>query len=68
MIPSCQSVKFDEAKSQRRIEKAINIFGETIIKRILCFSLFLLGATRISIASLLEMPSETVKTTIKKPS
>ena len=65
MIPSCQSVKFDEAKSQRRIEKAINIFGENIVKRILCFSLFLLGATRISIASLLEMPSETVKTTIR---
>lgn len=65
MIPSCQSVKFDKAKSQRRIEKATIFFGEAIIKRILCFSLFLLGATKISIASLLEMPSESVKTTIR---
>ena len=65
MILSCQNIKFDASKSQKRIEKAIKIFGEAVINRILCFSLFLLGATRTSIASLIETPYESVKTTIR---
>ncbi len=65
MVLSCQNIKFDPTKSQKRIEKVTNIFGEAVIKRIICFSLFLLGATRASIASLIETPSESVKTTIR---
>lgn len=62
---SCQNIKFDASKSQKRIEKANKIFGEAVINRILCFSLFLLGVTRTTIASLLETPQESVKTTIR---
>ena len=65
MIISCQNLTFDTTLSKKRINRATNIFGITVIRRILCFSLYLLGITRTSIATLIEMPVDSVKTIIK---
>jgi len=65
MIISCQNLTFDSTLSHQRTNRAINIFGIAVIRRILCFSLYLLGITRASIAKLLGMPTDSVKTIIK---
>ena len=65
IIISCQDAKFNHNLSQERIDRATHIFGSAVIKRILCFSLYLLGMTRASIAKLIEMPTDSVKTIIK---
>ena len=65
MIISCKEMKFDTTLSKDRLERALNIFSKAVIKRILCFALYLLGATRVSIAKQLEMPTESAKTLLK---
>lgn len=65
MIISCRELKFDNHLSQERINRAVQIFGNLVIKRILCFALYLLGATRPSIAKQVRIPTESVKTFIK---
>lgn len=62
---SCQNLKFDATLSQQRIDRAMQIFGISVVRRILYFSLYLLGVTRTTIARLLEVPPDSVKTTIK---
>ncbi len=65
MIISCQNLQFDDKLSRERINRATQIFGVAVIKRIICFSLYLLGVTRPSIARLTDMPIESVKTVIR---
>lgn len=65
MIISCQNLIFNSTLSQKRINRATHIFGIAVIRRVLCFSLYLLGMTRTSIAKLIEMPTDSVKTIIK---
>jgi len=65
MIISCQNLTFNPTLSQQRINRAIHIFGIGVIRRVFCFSLYLLGVTRTSIAKLIEMPTDSVKTIIK---
>ena len=65
MVISCQELKFDTTLSKERLDRALNIFSEAVIKKILCFALFLLGATRTSIAKQLEMKTESAKTLLK---
>jgi len=65
MIISCQNLSFNSTLSQERINRATHIFGIAVIRRILCFSLYLLGMTRTSIAKLIGMPTDSAKTIIK---
>ena len=65
MIIPCQNLQFDDKLSAERINRATQIFGVAVIKRIICFSLYLLGVTRPSIARLADMPIESVKTVIR---
>jgi hypothetical protein len=65
MIISCQNLPFIPSLSGERIDRAINIFGISVIKRILCFALYLLGMKRPAIARLVEMPTNSTKTIIK---
>ncbi len=48
-----------ENKSQKRIDKAIRIFGISVIKNLIGFVLFLMGAERKKIAAYLNMPEGT---------
>ncbi len=62
----CQDLVFSQKQSQKRIDKALKVIPIKMLKRILCFSLYLLGAKRKAIASLMEIPQESVKTNISK--
>jgi hypothetical protein len=52
----CQDIVFSQNQSQKRIEKALRIFPSQVLKKILFFALYLLGARLNAIASLVEMP------------
>ena len=50
------NLNFSKTHSNKRLEKAYKSFGVNVIKRIIGFSLFLLGAKREDIALYLQMP------------
>lgn len=62
----CQNMAFSPQHSQKRIEKASLVLPAQVLKRILFFALYLLGARLNAIASLVEIPEESVKTTISR--
>lgn len=62
----CQDLVFSPEQSQKRIDRALQVLPVRVLKRILFFSLYLLGAKRKAISSLMEMPEESVKTGIRK--
>ena len=66
-IPSinCQNIPFSAELASRRISKACQLFGIGIIRRVLCWTLYLLGVDRTTIAQLLEIPLETTKSLLK---
>lgn len=53
-------LSFSPAKAARRTTKAVGRFGESVVRRILAFALFLMGAERREIASSLSMPVGTL--------
>ena len=64
-IINCQDLSFSAKLSRDRIDRALGTFGADVIKRLLCFALYLLGLNRRIIAKLLGLPTETVKSFIK---
>jgi len=63
---NCHDLVFSPKQSQKRMDRALKVLPVNVLKRILCFSLYLLGAKRKTIAALMEMPEESVKTGISK--
>lgn len=59
----CQNIVFSPQQSENRINKALKILPSKILKRILAFSLYILGAKVNAIGSLMEISEESVKTT-----
>lgn len=64
-ITNCQALSFSDKLSRDRLERALAAFGANTIKRFLCFALYLLGLNRQDIGKSLDLPAETVKSTIK---
>lgn len=62
----CQSMVFSPKHSQKRIEKALQVLPELVVKKILFFTLYLLGARLNEIASFTKMPEESGKTAISR--
>jgi len=62
----CQGMVFSSSHSQKRINSALLILPELVLKKMLFFSLYLLGARISAIASLVEMPEESGRTVIKR--
>lgn len=62
----CQDMVFSPKHSQNRIEKALQILPELVVKKVLFFALYLLGARMNAIAILVDMPEESGKTTIDR--
>ena len=62
----CQNIVFSPKHSQKRIEKALQRLPELVVKKVLFFALYLLGARMSAIASLVKMPEESGKTTINR--
>ena len=63
---NCQDIEFSQKQSQNRIEKALQVIPSLTLKKILFFSLYILGAKLNEIAYRIEMPKESGKTTINR--
>lgn len=61
----CRQLTFSAANSQARIHTALKVFPHLLLMRILAFALHLLGARRKAVAALVEMPEESVKTSLR---
>jgi hypothetical protein len=61
----CRHIEFSPTKSEERIGKALRVFPQALLKRLLAFILHLLGAERSIVASLVGMPEESVKTVVR---
>ena len=61
----CRRIEFSPEKSQERITRALKVFPAEVLNKMLAFSIYLLGAKRQSVAKLVGMPDESVKTTIR---
>ena len=61
----CQNLTFSPELANARITKAESLFGRLVLRRILCFALFLLGSNRRAIAQMLRISFESVKTTLR---
>ena len=59
----CQNIVFSPKQSENRINKALKVLPLKILKRILGFALYILGAKVNAIGSIMEMSEESVKTT-----
>ena len=64
----CQSIVFSPSHSHKRIKKALLILPELVLKKMLFFSLYLLGAKISATSSLVGIPEESGKTVIKRVS
>ncbi len=62
----CQDIIFSPNQSQKRLKRAMLILPSQVLNRIILFALYLLGARMNKIASLVDMPEDSVKTTISK--
>jgi len=62
----CQNIVFSQKQSQKRIEKVLRVMPSLALKKILFFSLYILGAKLNEIAYRIEMPKESGKTTINR--
>lgn len=62
----CQGMVFSPKHSRNRIEKALQVLPELVVKKVLFFALYLLGARMNAIALLVDMPEESGKTTINR--
>ena len=60
----CRSVEFSPEKSEQRIQRALQVFPRRVLMRVLAFALHLLGVRRKTVAALVEMPEESVKTAV----
>ncbi len=61
----CRVLSFSPELSSKRLSKAQLIFGKKVIKRIICFCLYILGVQRIEISKALKLPENTVRIMLK---
>ncbi len=59
MLNGLKDLSFSETHAQKRFAAASRVFGEKVVRRIVGFALFLLGAKREEIANSLDMPMGT---------
>lgn len=61
----CRDVEFAPTKSETRINGALKVFPRGVLMRLLAFALHLLGAKRKAVATLVDIPEESVKTVVR---
>ena len=61
----CRGIEFSPEKSEERITSALRVFHPGVLNKILAFSIYLLGAKRRSVADMVGMPDESVKTAVR---
>lgn len=63
---NCQDIVFSQKQSQQRIERVSRVLPSPVLKKLLFFALYLLGARLKSIAAMVNIPEESGKTTISR--
>jgi hypothetical protein len=61
----CRNLSFSLDLSESRLNKVQFVFGEKVLKRIIVFSLYILGVRRTEIARAVKSPENTVRTMLK---
>ena len=61
-----QNIVFSQNQSQKRMGKVLRVMPVQVLKKLLFFALYVLGARLNTIASLVQMPTESGKTTINR--
>ncbi|MBI9068042.1 MAG: hypothetical protein JEZ09_12170 [Salinivirgaceae bacterium] len=61
----CRNLSFSLDLSESRLNKAQLVFGEKNLKRIIVFSLYILGVRRTEISQTVKLPENTVRTMLK---
>lgn len=61
----CRNLSFYLDLSESRLNKAQFVFGEKVLKRIIVFSLYILGVRRTEISQAVKLPENTVRTMLK---
>jgi len=64
-VMDCRGLPFSSSLSQSRLQRAVHALGGTVVHRLLCFALYLLGVNRRAIGEALGIPPETAKSIIK---
>ena len=60
-----RTIEFSTEKAKERIARALKIFPQGVLNRLLAFSLYVLGAKRRIVAEVVEIPEESVKTAVR---
>jgi transposase len=61
---NCENITFSQQLCNQRIAPAEALLGSKVVRKILGYALFLLGATRSTIASFLDMPPGSVRSLV----
>jgi biotin operon repressor len=61
----CQNLEFSVDLAQERLRRAEGTFGRRVVQRLICFTLYLIGAKRRLIADAVHIPLDSVKSIIK---
>jgi DNA-binding transcriptional ArsR family regulator len=64
-LSRCQSLAFSEKLAEQRLDRFAALLGIPVLKRMLCLCLYLLGATRSSIAEALDLPLNTARSLLQ---
>jgi len=64
-MSDCQSLEFSDSLAKERMGRYEHVVGSSVLERILCLALFLLGASRRRVAEALQMPAETAKSFLR---
>lgn len=62
---NCQHIEFSPEKSEERFDIALRVFHPKVLYRIIAFVLYILGAKRRDVARTMNMPLDSVKTTVR---
>ncbi len=61
---NCENLKFSQNLHDQRIVQAKSLLGKNVVRKILGYALFLLGAPRSTISCTLDMPEGTVRSLV----
>ncbi len=62
---NCQSLQFNPELQQERLNRIIPILGEAVIRRLICFALYLLGVKRHMISDVMSVSPGSLRTFIR---
>ena len=62
---NCQNVLFSPELASNRITHACQLFGTGVVRRVICWGLYLLGVDRTSISRILHIRLDTAKSLLK---